>query len=274
MGTSKSYRGPMDGHPLLPPNAPPPLQDGREDIAEIPIEDRPSWASVKGAMTRFAKSGKTGQAARDAVRDISSSYVKAHGGARATALSAEKGRAGARNLGAFLGQMSTGGLGQVLRTWGLASATGQSVDVLLDQLLNVLSPVGESLEAEITRLAMAKTLDEVLENAMQAGGLDALDNITEAEAIQVLGVYLTHYINTRIMQALSDRNEAKSGDATRAASVESEVRDFVRDVVILDLREVDTAPGIVLQMDWQGEAGRAFVDRIFVVAFKLLQDCV
>lgn len=272
MGTSKSYPGPMDRNPLLPPGAPPPLEDGGNDSLDQADDERPTWASVKAAMTRLAKSGNRGAAARPAIGKIASRFVRAQGGARSAARSAAAGRRSALNLGSFLARVSQSGIASALRTWNLTASLGEPVEFLFDQLLDALAPAGESIEEEIARVAMSKTLDEVFENAEEAGGIETLDQLSEREVVGVMEIYLAHYINTRLMQALSDRNEAKSLIAGDAASIEQDIKRYVRELVVLDMREIDTMPGAVLGTDWAGHEGRAFIDRIFVDAFRLIED--
>lgn len=272
MGTSRSYPGPMDKNPLLPPDAPPPLEDDGDGQPERSEDDRPTWASVKRAMTKLARSGSHGGASRPALAKLGSRFVGAKGGSRTAATAAAAGRRSALSLGGFLAQVAQAGLDTALNARGLAAATGQPIEFLLDQLLNALAPVGESLEEQIARLAMSKTLDELFETALESGDIAALAQLSESDAVRALEIYLTHYINTTLMQALSDRNEANSPAAAQAAAVEDDIKAYVKDTVRLDMDALDRSPNELLQMDWSGHDGKVFIDRIFVDAFKLMEE--
>jgi hypothetical protein len=262
----------MDRNPLLPPDAPPPLEDDGDGQQERSEDDRPTWASVKRAMTKLARSGSQGGASRPALAKLGSRFVGAKGGSRAAATAAAAGRRSALSLGGFLAQATQQGLDTALSARGLAAATGQPIEFLLDQLLNALAPVGETLEEQIARLAMSKTLDELFETALESGDIAALGQLSEADAVRALEIYLTHYINTTLMQALSDRNEANSPAAAQAAAVEDDIKAYVKDTVRLDMNALDRSPNEILQMDWSGHDGKVFIDRIFVDAFKLMEE--
>ena len=184
---------------------------------------------------------------------------------------APAGRQGAARLGQFLTQIARDGLNAALQARGLAGVAGQSVEFLLDQLLDKLAPPGESLEQEVARLAMSRTLDELFEEVLEGEGIASLDRMSEEQAAHALELYLVHYINARLMQALSDRNEAKCADAEQAVALEEDIKDYVRDTVHFDMEALSLAPGELLALDWPGQQGNSFVERVFVTAFNMLE---
>lgn len=271
MGTSKSYTGPVGRNPLLPPGAPPPL-DGDPDVPPIPeLDSLPQWGPVKAAMSRLASSGHHGADAAQGVAAVGSRYVQAQGGARGAARAATAGRRGAVALGRFLADVAAGGVSEALRAFSIASFAGQPIEILLEALVEALAPTGIGIEEEVARRAMAQTLDDLLERCIDAEGSIDLDRLSETLSMEVLVDYLAHYIDERLMQALSDRNEVKSNGASEAVATEEDIRQYIRDTVRFDLDELADGGTTADAIDWSGPQGRAFVDRIFIQAHSLLE---
>ena len=271
MGTSKSYAGPVGQNPLLPPGAPPPL-DGDQDAPHIPeLDSLPQWGPVKAAMSRLATSGNHGAAAARGVAAVGSRYIQAQGGARGAARAAMAGRRGAVALGRFLASVATSGVSEAFRAFNISSFAGQPVEALLEALVEALAPAGVGIEEEVARRAMAQTLDDLLERCLDADGAVDLNRLSETLSFEVLVDYLAHYIDERLMQALSDRNEVKSNGASEAVATEEDIRQYIRDTVRFDLDALADAGTTADGIDWSGTQGRAFVDRIFIQAHALLE---
>lgn len=272
MGTSKSYGGPAGRNPLLPPGAPPPLEDGRPEPLPGQEDEQPTWAAVKSAMTRLVTSGLQGASARPTIGSIGSRFVAAQGGARGAARASAAGRRSAAKLGAFLGQIASGGSAAAFNALHVGLQAGRPVEAILADLLEAMAPVGPGLEDSIARMAMSKTLEELLEKALLADDLASLDDMSEADAIGALERFLSHYISTQLMQRLSDRIEANSPNAARAHAIERDIKFYIADLVKIDVTALNSLPGGVLAVDWSGAEGRAFVDRIFVDAYALVAE--
>lgn len=284
MGTSKSYGGPRDRPQMLPADAPPPpgSADNPADLQApagaqpilppLPATEPTTWQATKGVMSRLSSSGVRGAAAKGRVRDISSRYVRASGGAGKAARGAVAGRRAAQNLGGFLAAAVSSGFSAAADALGISDALGQPAEYLLEALVGVLAPNGDTLEEAVARVAMNKALDELIaEYSTTDGDLAALENLSPSSLRDVLEAYLTHYINTRLMQALSDRNEENSSDAATAVALERDIKQYVRETVQVDLHSLEATVGDVTSLDWSGTAGRDFVERIFRDGFRLLE---
>ncbi len=104
MGTSTSYAAPTSG----------------------------GWPAAKGTATRFARQGGTDGGPIEP-RQVTSSYVRALGGAAAAAASALAGQAAAARLGQFLSSVASNGLTPTLQREGLSVLSGSdTTDVLRD----------------------------------------------------------------------------------------------------------------------------------------------
>jgi len=271
MGTSKSYGGPTGRNPLLPPGAPPPL-DGDGAVPRIPpVDALPQWGPVKAAMSRLAGSGRHGADAAKGVAAVGSRYVQAQGGARGATRAAVAGRRSAVALGQFLSAAAGRGIASAMRAFPISAFQGQPIEVLLEALVNALAPTGVGIEEEVARRAMAETLDDLLEKCVNADGVVDLDRLSANLSFDVLVDFLVHYIDVRLMQTLSDRNEAKSSGSMDAVATEADVRQYIRDTVKFDLEAVADDGTSIADIDWAGPAGRAFIDRIFIQAHALME---
>jgi hypothetical protein len=226
---------------------------------------------VKAAMSRLAASGRHGADAARGVAAVGSRYVQAQGGARGATRAAVAGRRGAVALGRFLSDAATRGVSAAMRAFNISSFTGQPVETLLEALVNALAPTGVGIEEEVARRAMAETLDDLLERCVNADGVVDLDRLSENLSFDILVDYLAHYIDVRLMQALSDRNEVKSSGSVDAIATEADVRQYIRDTVKCDLDSATEDGRSIANIDWSGPEGRAFIDRIFIQAHSLLQ---
>lgn len=272
MGTSSSYGGPRDTSRLLPPSARPGSEEstsdrkGQEPGAGSARASRGagSFNGAKAQMTRFARSG----GGRGGARGAGKSYVRARGGSRLAARAAVSGRAGTRRVGAFLADVVNRGVEAAGRALGLAGVVGRRAEVVFAEIANALASSGATLEDAAARRATDEALYAVYRRVEAAGGdlaaLDVLDSEAVREAVEnsVAG-----YVYHRWLQELGERIERNAITATAAAELEREVKDYVSEIVKLDLASVD-----VLGVDWQGEEGAAIVEALFADAYALLGD--
>jgi hypothetical protein len=128
-----------------------------------------------------------------------------------------------------------------------------------------LAPDGAQLEEAAARAAMTDTLAELFqERGVFDGGLEALQGLTADDARIILGRFVAHYINERLIQVLAKALENRP--AHEVVRLEGEVWSYVENTVRLDLSNVD-----VLHIDWNGPDGQTLVERIFVEAYKLIE---
>lgn len=296
MGTSSSYGGPVGSGALLPPWAPEP-PSSEEQAAEGADAARPegtseevptlepnalanvTWRQPKAAMSRFARSGgaSDGQG-RSSLRNAVGGHVRAQGGSRAAARAAQAGRTTAATLGSFLSSVAADGVASAARTWNLAQYIGADTPTLLAALVDRLAPDGALLEEAAARIALADTLEELIEGSLLSepteeardvegsSGLDVLENLT-TEGIRIVLERLTaNYVYTRIIQTLGDRIHSAAKTVDQAVQLEAEVRDFV-------LASVRFAfDGDLTAVDWSGPDGRALVEQVFEAGYHFLME--
>lgn len=178
MGTSKSYDGPKDRTPLLPPWAFPDAGDGAESapaspdgsLPNQPAEEQPppenppveqpspstdppqaipgnSWRSAKISLGKTVTGGRS----RDSLAGSGRKYVGALGGARRASSTSRAGRASTARLGQFLSSVGSRGLNETLESFGLSSFIGKDSESIFTAISNALAPAGASREEAIAR---------------------------------------------------------------------------------------------------------------------------
>ena len=293
MGTSSSYGGPTGANPLLPSWAQPdaevpsvtPADDTSSDTDDSPADDAPAedsedgnqsstdptinrpvdFRGAKSTMTRWVNGG--GGGGRDGVGHVGRNYVAARGGARGAAAAAPAGRSSTANLGSFLSSVARSGLAATVRSLGLGELTGRSASEVFAEIANHLAPSGATLEEATARRAV----DEALLSLFQRYELAEADlselNRMDADGVRdAVELSVAAYIYYRWLQELSDRVEANAVSANQAVKLERQVKDYVRQTVRLDLREID-----VLNVNWTGPDGGGLVERIYLEAYGLLE---
>lgn len=275
MGTSSSYGGPKGNSPLLPPWAQPglPQESGEDDQGggeQAPQPGRtvpPPMVNFQGAksrMTRFANSG----GGRAGVRRVARGYVSARGGSRRASQAALGGRAGTGRLGAFLSDVVNRGAEAASRSLGLAGVVGRDAEVVFAEIANALASNGATLEDAAARRATDEALYSIYRRIELVGGdLAELDRLDEAAVREVLQDSVAGYIYHRWLQELGERIESNAISAKEATILEREVKDYVTEVVKLDLASVD-----VLRTDWEGSEGSRLIEDLYADAYALLGE--
>jgi len=271
MGTSSSYTGPTGRNPLLPPwaeevpldpagqmapeNTPATTQ---EEIKPVPVTP---WSTPKAAMRRLG-SGASATTIRSVVR----SYVRASGGAGTATGSARAGRATTARIGGFLANGVRIGFVQAAEQLGLRNLLGRDAQFVLAAFVDLLAPPGALREEAAARKAAIETLVALFEwCGVEENGLDALDHIDVAGITEILTFSISFYINARLQQELVSRIERSAMGEHEANALLADVKDFVVEIVRVDFTRID-----VLAFDWEGQAGRSFVEGIYEDAYVLL----
>ncbi|WP_302849247.1 Qat anti-phage system associated protein QatB [Leptolyngbya iicbica] len=294
MGTSKSYDGPKDRTPLLPPWAFPdtgngaepspespdsslPNQPAEEQPSEKPPVDQPSPSTeppqaIPGNSWRSAKIslGKTvtGGRSRASLAGSGRKYVGALGGARRASNTSRAGRASTARLGQFLSSVGSRGLNETLQSFGLSSFIGKDSESIFTAISNALAPAGASREEAIARRAVNEALEVLYEQVLLADGdLTKLDQMGTQEIAQALQASVSSYIYQRWLAELEVVLEKKAISANQAVRYERDMRVYIQECVELDMQGID-----VLNMDWNGQAGQQFIDKIFTEAYRILED--
>lgn len=295
MGTSKSYDGPKDRTPLLPPWAFPDMDGGSEPSPELPdtpspeqpasdqspTEDLPVEApspstdppqSMPGNSWRAAKVslGKTitGGGSREALAGAGRKYVGALGGARRASSRSRAGRASTTRLGQFLSSIGSRGLNETLERFGLALFIGKDAETVFTAISNALAPAGSSREEAIARHAVNDALEVLYKQSLLADGdLTTFDQMGTQEIAEALQRAVSSYIYHRWLAELEIVLEKKAISANEAVRYERNMRVYIQECVQLDMQSVD-----VLNMDWDGAVGQQFIDKIFTEAYRILEE--
>jgi hypothetical protein len=295
MGTSSSYGGPSGKNPLLPPWAsappgqptspspvqpPPTNQDGSNPDQAVQnssagqVQTQPSvaplgvlipsisWRGPKGIVSRMANGGG------GSWRSASRSYNRAHGGSGASARSASAGRATTSRLGGFLTDVVSRGVTEAARTLGLSDLVGRDAQSLLAAFIDILAPAGALLEEAVARMALIETLSELFDRFdVESKGISALDALDANGVKEVVILSVTNYVNERFQQELVNCIERGTVSEQDANQMMNEAKDFITGIVEIDLETVD-----VMNFDWNGSEGKAFVESVFQSAYSLLGE--
>ncbi len=290
MGTSKSYGGPTDTSSLLPawaqnPEGPAPGTVSPDDAASGPdggatapdaaapdpddntpapgatvASDKP-WMSAKIRLGRAAQSGS-----RDDVRSAGSAYVHARGGGRAASGAARSGRRATASLAGFVSGIADRDVRTALELVGLADFVGRDEAQVFAAIVNALAPNGASLEEAAARHAVADVLEELYTRfAVEAGGLDRLNEMTAEDVRTAIELSIARYIYHRWIGELCLRVEQKAVSSVQAERLEREMKQYVRDVVELDLGGID-----LLRFEWNGAAGTRLLESLYEQAYAIL----
>jgi hypothetical protein len=217
------------------------------------------WTNFKRSSTLFAKHGGQQRAAK-----ALGGYVAAMGGVAAAVAAAAAGARTGQSLGNLLAQ-STGpeGLAGGLETLGLQELIGQDRFTVLSELVTAFAGSGSDLEAQAARNALLDVLDELLPEE----GVDlATVQLDEAAVTD----YLCRFIQALIYNLaipIIDNALTKLQNPQLAQERDQVLRNYVDGLVRMHLR--DTSP---LEIDWQGEDGRAFIDQILHAVYDQLEE--
>jgi hypothetical protein len=284
VGTSKSYDGPKDRTPLLPPWAFPEADDGEQPLPALPDDSKPNQpageqplpepsqpspgSSWRTAKVSLGKAISGGSGVRGSFAAPGRKYVGALGGARNAARTSRAGKASTARLGQFLSSVSSRGLNETLERLGLSSVIGKDAETVFAAISNALAPTGSSREEAIARSAVNEALELLYEQLLLADGdLTKLDQMGTQEVTQAIQAAVSSYIFCRWLAELEIVLEKKAMSAKEAVRYERDMRAYIRESVQLDMQGID-----VLNMDWNGAGGKQFIDKIFTDAYRILEE--
>jgi hypothetical protein len=302
MGTSRTNDGPGDRIPLLPawalPGGEPPqppdepeqnTEDGSGDPGIGPenggsdqtsrdesatqsnatpvsqAQPPPSrWQAAKRRLTQSARSG----GGRANVSAAARTYVRAKGGARAAAATAIHGRATASRAGRFFGALLSSGLAAALDTLGIRNYIGRSADVVFTAIANAIAPPGATLEQAAARRASDDVLAKLYDELIDADGdLTPLEHMTEKDVADAFREVIISYVYERWLEELGKSIETGAVSASDAVRFEREVKQYVRDIVDLDVKNED-----ILSFGQEGKNAQDVIERLFEEAYGFLED--
>jgi len=287
MGTSKSYGGPGNRSPLLPPWAdgetsplpnpnPDTGQPGQDNPGETPTDPSPdhpeialqssNWATTSRHFGGYASGGGGGSLGK-----ALGSYTQSKGGSRQASKSARAGRKSTVKLGGFLSNIAANGVQVATENLGLASTIlGIPVELALGAILDAIAPDGATPDDSAARRAINATLDEMYNRfELGEGNLSKLEAIDSNTAKELIVFSVTSYIFEKFLQDLQYCFEEGNIEEDEVIRLEREVHPYIEATVKVELLEKQVN---VLTLNWSGAEGQRFCDEIYSQAYALLED--
>lgn len=285
MGTSSTPDGPSDRPGLLPdwatlPNDEAVSEDGTPEQDDAAVEDsesqdalpsepitprqsEPLWRTAKTNMTRWAGSrGGTGR-----LGAASNAYVASRGGARAAASSARSGRQASSRLGSFLGSVASRGLSETLRDIGLSDLIGKDAETVLAGICDRLVPAGNTKEEAAARRSVNEVLEDLfVQHIEETGDVAALERLDDTAIATAVEKSIIEYVFHRWLDDLGKSIEKGAVSENQAVELEQQVRQYVRNAVVLALDGRD-----VVHTRWVAGEGQRVVDGIYRDVYGILE---
>jgi hypothetical protein len=256
----------------VPQPAPQPQAGPLPTTAPAPVPAAPSLPAIPAAaagdrfsaarnnLSRFARSG--GSNRRSLGRAVSNYVSTASGGSRTAAERMGASRAVGSSLVGFLSNAAANGATQALRALNLENLAGQPIEQIFLGLADYICPDGGTIDEGIARDAFIETIAELAED-----GITNIDGLTPDQMQTIFELYATHAIEARLCNDIGTKSITMPADASAAASVQSQLLDFIRRGVSDALTRARTAmqaltPDRVL----------SFVTGIYEQAFAILQS--
>ena len=215
-------------------------------------------------MGRAAGGGGSGR--RNAFKSSASSYVKAHGGSRVAARSATAGRSSTAALGGFLSSVASRGLNATMTAYGLQASIGKGAPAVFAAIMNAVAPAGGSREQAVARDAIGKALDDVYEKFVSADGdVSHLDSMTAADVAAAVEAAVIAYINSKWVEELGIKIEQRAVSESDAVRLERDLKEFVKESVVLDLAGRD-----ILKVDWKAADGQGLIQTVYEKAYGIM----
>lgn len=254
MGTSSIYQGPKDKNPLLPDD----FIKEQEYIAE-PVR----WKDAKTSMSQYitGNSSNRGRVVRN--------HVKATGGARAASKQAVAGRNSTINLGRFLGGIRENGLIKTLRDFKIEHE-GKTIETLLSEIVNVISPAASTKEDIIARNATIEVMSQVYEfiqeNNMDFSSLETMDTIM---VDQIMNSYVSIYLFERMLNDLQSSFEKYATSSGQALEKEIEFKEYIQSSVEVKLQSIGFST-----MDYANADISRVIEELYTDCYEVLEGCL
>jgi hypothetical protein len=219
-----------------------------------------AWTGYKRNASYFARYGGSDRAGK-----ALAGFVAAMGGAAAAVASAAAGAQTGQSLGQFLaGSTGPTGVAGGLETVGLGRLVGEDRYTVLTELLDAFAGSGSDLEAQAARSALLDVLDDVLpEDAATPLETVILDEAAVADALYR---YIAALIYNRAIAVIDERLTRLQNQAL-AQQRDQELRDYID--ALVRQRTQTTSP---LDIDWQGQQGRDFIEGILRAVYDQLEE--
>lgn len=211
-------------------------------------------------FTRFARSGGTDRASLG--RALAGYVSSASGGARTAARRMGSSRTAGAKLLNFLSSAVNNGAQQALRSLNLQSLIGRPIEEVFLGLMDYVCPDGGTVDEGIARDAFIETIVDLAD-----GGIADLNALNLEQMEIILELYISHAIEDRICNDIGMHIVTVPADAAKAASVQGELRDFIRRSVADALTNAHAAIESLTPAKIGG-----LVSQIYEQAFGILQS--
>lgn len=286
MGTSSIYTGPS-GNPLLP--------DDFEDIEKLDEQEKENfqeqdnlkvddksdynnqsdessgnnhdsksndqnWSKTKSIMSRYASG------ASNNYKRAVSSYVKAHGGSKRAARSAESGIRSTSRLGQFLSSSSTQGVRETLSQYRV-EYEGRTAKEILTDVINRIAPIPVTKEDSVARKALLRTMEELYEKLEDENNdITTLEKINKDLLNKMIPIQVESYIYERIINDLGSRIESNTTSPADAIRKENELKEYINSKVETTLKDKDFS-----KIDFNNAMSNEIED-LYVQCYKVMED--
>lgn len=273
MGTSSIYDGPNDKNPLLPEgfedeytndgnletdNTDNEASEGKDKEDQEPVYG--SWQETKKSMSQYI-TGNSSNKGR-----VSGNYVRAYGGSVAASNQAVSGRRTTIQLGRFLSSIVQDGIYKTLESLQI-DYIGKSVETLLSEIVNLLSPNSNTKEDVVARNAMIEVECKMYELIIQNGmDLKSLDNMNVDLFDEIMSSYVTAYIFERMLSDLQSRFEKYADNAQVALQKEQEFREFIQISVEIRLNDVKLS-----RLNYQDKSIGRIIKDLYTECYRVLE---
>lgn len=287
MGTSSMYLGP-NRNPLLPrdfdesgdstPNQTEPDQNnapktddknGKDNQGEEgnntnsgnSSSQNSGWQHAKNFMSRYASGSSNNR------KGAVSSYVKAHGGARNAAKSAQSGVKSTINVGKFITSITNQGIRETLNQAKI-EFEGKSASEILNEVINLLAPIPITKEDSVARKATIRTLEILYEKIDDDNNdISTLEKIDIKILNEIIPVQIQSYIYERIINDLGSRIEGNSQSASDAISKENDIKEYINAKVEVTMKGRDFS-----KIDFNASSINKEVESLFNQCYKVMED--
>ncbi len=256
MGTSSIYNGPRD-NPLLP--------DGFEDEYEenMDMEDQESkgsWQETKKVISQYI-TGSINNRGR-----VLRNYVKASGGAKASANGAVSGRSSNIRLGQFLSGIVSEGIIKTLERLKI-EYSGKSAEALMSEMVNVISPSSNTKEDIVAKNATIQALSQlyeyITENDMD---INSIDNMNDEMFNEVMSSFVSNYIFEKMLNDLQSRFEKYAEDSQSALEKEKELEEYIKESVNVKLNKVTFN-----KLNYNDSSIDSIINKIYIECYEVLE---
>ena len=218
-----------------------------------------AWTPYKQAATNFAKYGGSERAGTALAR-----FVAALGGATKAAAGSGGGTAAGQGVAGVVAGLATDGLTPTLERLGLGDLVGQNRYAVISALIDRIAGAGENPETQAARSAALDVLAEMLPDGENYDDLAAAD-LDAADVRAAVEMFLVAYIYNRAAEVIDERL-SRLQDQEAAERRDRELRDYIRAVVALRLKDVDP-----LTTDWNADEGRRVIGRLLRDVYRQLE---